>query len=596
MDTLQTSLADIVARAQAGDHGAFTDLVRRYQDAVFGAAYYVVPDFDTARDIAQETFIRAWERLPELRQPESFPAWLLRICRNLALGWRRSPARATEALHAGDVAVTDAAEPVGIRDLVARALSALPDDNRLALTLFLVNGYTYAEVAALTSVPETTVKGRIERGRRQLAAEVLMMTEETLKEEAPDEQFTVETVKRSVAQAREAMDANEMGSALSIADRVLERLPGLDVDDSERRDLTVEALSVVQGATWVRDRQRWTEAGRRAIRALEEQGDRGRLARCLADFGVQADGLTRSERSAIAEYCMQLYEELGMDADLRAALFFRGWSLAWDGQSEAALQRWERARKLRERLPYDWWAACLDATDEFIRSAGMHLDPARGATWGAGASIGRLEGERLTHVSGPGWMASSGTREEAAAATYGLWPFPKLGWLPVTGPKVGYEEEQTTFSYTPRPTHTRIWLEATPGPVVTPAGEFTDCLLVRGTMRQAPEDQDSDAREARLNQHWCGEWYWWFARGVGPVAFRHEAEDGIVAHTVLSAFDCPEARGEWFPLVVGTRWEYQPAKPRDGIEATSVVTLTHINEADATVYLARMALAMRASE
>lgn len=591
-----TSVTDAVRRAQSGDHAAFTDLVGRYQDAVFGAAYHGVLDFDTARDIAQETFIRAWEHLGEVRDPERFPAWLLRICRNLAASWRRRPARNAEGLMAEDARVDGPDECIGIRDIVTRALSSLPSDNRLALTLFLVNGYSYAEVAHLTDVPETTVKGRIERGRRQLAAEVLMMTEETLKKEAPDEQFTVETVRRAVAEARDAMDANEMGTALSIADRVLEQLPDLDVDDFERRDLTIEALGVVQGATWVRDRQRWTEAGRRAIRALEEQGDRGRLARCLADLGIQANDLTQSERSAIAEYCLQLYEELGMDAELRTALFFRGWSLAWDGQSEAALQRWRRARELRERLAYDCWAACLDATDEFIHLAGTHPDAARAVVWGAGASIGRIDGERLRHVSGPGWMASSSTRAEAAAAAYGLWPFPKLGWLPVTGPDVGYEEEQTTFSYTTRPTHTRIGLEAVADPVLTPAGEFTDCLLVRGTMRQAPEDHDTESREARLNRHWCGEWYWWFSRGVGPVAFRHEAEDGVVAHAVLSAFECPERRDEWFPLVVGARWEYQPANPPDGIQVASVVKLTDIDlEAD-TVYLPRMALAMRTSE
>lgn len=592
----QTPVTDTVRCAQSGDHEAFTGLVRRYQDAVFGAAYHAVLDFDTARDIAQETFIRAWERLGDLREPQSFPAWLLRICRNLAVAWLRGPARHTECLQTADVTVGDPAEPLGVRDLVTRALSALPVDNRLALTLFLVDGYTYAEVADLTAVPETTVKGRIERGRRQLAAEVLMMTKETLREEAPDEQFTVETVRRAFAEAREAMDANEMGNALSIADRVLERLPELDVDDSERRDLTIEALSVVQGATWVRDRQRWTDAGRRVIRALEEQGDRGRLARCLADFGIQADDLTRSERSAIAEYCMQLYEELGMDAERRTALFFRGWSLAWDGQSEAALQRWGRARELRERLAYDCWAACLDATDEFIHLAGTHPDAARAVVWGAGASVGRVDGDRLRHVGGPGWMASSGTREQAAAATYGLWPFPKLGWLPITGPEVGYEEQQTAFSYTPRPTRTHIWLEATPDPVVTPAGEFTDCLLVRCTMTQAPEDRGAETRGAFLNRTWCGEWYWWFARGVGPVAFRHEAEDDIVEHSVLSDFTCPEQRDEWFPLVVGTRWEYQPADPPDGIEAASVVALTHIDEADGTVYLPRMALATGISE
>ena len=115
-------------------------------------------------------------------------------------------------------------------------------------------------------------------------------------------------------------------------------------------------------------------------------------------------------------------------------------------------------------------------------------------------------------------------------------------------------------------------------------------------MTQAPEDQGAETREALLNRTWCGEWYWWFARGVGPVAFCHEAQDGVVAHAVLSRFDCPEERDEWFPLVVGTRWEYQPANPPDGIEVASVVKLTHIDQEAGTVYLPRMALAMRTSK
>jgi len=85
-------VAEWVARAQAGDDEAYTALVRRFQDAVFGAAFQKVLDFEAARDIAQETFVRAYERLNHLREPAAFPGWLLRIAHNLAASWMRSPA------------------------------------------------------------------------------------------------------------------------------------------------------------------------------------------------------------------------------------------------------------------------------------------------------------------------------------------------------------------------------------------------------------------------------------------------------------------------------------------------------------------------
>ncbi|NLO05196.1 MAG: hypothetical protein GX131_05135 [candidate division WS1 bacterium] len=128
--------------------------------------------------------------------------------------------------------------------------------------------------------------------------------------------------------------------------------------------------------------------------------------------------------------------------------------------------------------------------------------------------------------------------------------------------------------------------------VSTPAGEFDGCLLVRATISLASEDRQSEAREAESNKLWAGEWCWWFARGVGPVAFRHEAENGITAHTLLSRFECPEEREEWFPLVVGTRWEWQPADPIEGIDVQMVNRLTHISE-DGNVYLATTTVAQR---
>jgi hypothetical protein len=64
---------------------------------------------------------------------------------------------------------------------------------------------------------------------------------------------------------------------------------------------------------------------------------------------------------------------------------------------------------------------------------------------------------------------------------------------------------------------------------------------------------------------------------VGPVASRHERGDGFATHAVLSKFDCPERREEWFPLVAGTRWEYVPADYPDDLAALVVCTPTHVS-------------------
>jgi RNA polymerase sigma-70 factor (ECF subfamily) len=588
-------LEETVACAQARDAEAFTELVERYQDAVFGSAYHVVLDFEAARDIAQETFVRAWERLPELRDPAAFPAWLLRICRNLAVSWRRSPERDLQRLDADGVADDDLAERVATRDLVSRALSALPANNRLALTLFLVDGYTYDEVAALTEAPLTTVKGRIERGRRQLEAEVLAMTEETLKGEAPDEQFTEETVRRSLDEAQAAVQAHEMGEARAAAEEVLERLADLDADDEERREIEFDALGVVKSATFFQDPERWLEATRRQIRILEQRGDREQLALHLSHLGAAARTFTQSERVAIAEYCIALYEELGMLGmlgNLRSALFFRGWHLAMDGEPEPAKERWERASALSDVAGYDDFEACLDATREFLRITGGRRDLDRRVNWRAAAAVLMPEGDRLTVGSQPGQSSSHSTFEENAAAEDGFLPFSRIGWLPVTDPEVGHEEERASFSYSPHPMRMSVWVPSDEETVSTPAGEFDGCLLVRATISLASEDRQSEAREAESNKLWAGEWCWWFARGVGPVAFRHEAENGITAHTLLSRFECPEEREEWFPLVVGTRWEWQPADPIEGIDVQMVNRLTHISE-DGNVYLATTTVAQR---
>lgn len=191
--------ADLVQGSLRGDREAFAGLLRRYRDAVYGLAYHRIGDFAVAEDLTQEAFVQAYLRLGELREPGKFAPWLLAVARNLCNQHLRS--RHPEGDESPAELSTDGLERrAAARDLVHRALSGLPPDNGLAITLYYVNGYNYAEVASFLEVPKTTVKGRIERGRRQLREEMMAMVEAQFEEHKPGEELD-ETVIRRISAA-----------------------------------------------------------------------------------------------------------------------------------------------------------------------------------------------------------------------------------------------------------------------------------------------------------------------------------------------------------------------------------------------------------
>src|SRR3954452_19483397 len=82
--------ADLVRRARQGDTEAFTLLVERYRDAIYGLAFHELHDFEDARDVAQEAFIQAYLHLDQLRDPDRFGPWLRQVTVNQCRSWRRS--------------------------------------------------------------------------------------------------------------------------------------------------------------------------------------------------------------------------------------------------------------------------------------------------------------------------------------------------------------------------------------------------------------------------------------------------------------------------------------------------------------------------
>lgn len=154
-------------------HNAFALLVKRYQDMAFACAYAVLGDFYLAEDCAQEAFITAWQSIHQLRAPEAFAGWLRRIvltkCNRITRG-QRLPIVPLELVTtvASETDPHTIVEQRDVSKMVIKAIQALPRNERIATTMFYVDGYTQTEIGEFLEVPETTVNKRLYFARQHL--------------------------------------------------------------------------------------------------------------------------------------------------------------------------------------------------------------------------------------------------------------------------------------------------------------------------------------------------------------------------------------------------------------------------------------------
>ena len=177
---------ELVARSIRGDSDSFNELVLRWERPIYALAYRTIGRQEDARDVCQETFLRAFRALPAFRGQAKFSSWLYRIALNLCRDWMRRERRTPIVQTPEDVDLIElaaAAEPSeSIEDLVARkdltrvverAMARLPGEQRTAIILKEYHGLTFQEIADLVGCPLSTVKTRLYQGltvlRRELA-------------------------------------------------------------------------------------------------------------------------------------------------------------------------------------------------------------------------------------------------------------------------------------------------------------------------------------------------------------------------------------------------------------------------------------------
>jgi RNA polymerase sigma-70 factor, ECF subfamily len=173
--------AELIERARKGDSEAFRVLVERYQHKVIGVAMAVVHNADDAAELAQETFIRAFENLSKFESRSSFSTWLYRIAANLAIDfWRREGRRVV--LHGDDAEAEigripspqgDSFKTVSRGELSVRiknALEELTPEHRAVILLREVEGLSYDEISETLQCPRGTVMSRLHYARGRLRA------------------------------------------------------------------------------------------------------------------------------------------------------------------------------------------------------------------------------------------------------------------------------------------------------------------------------------------------------------------------------------------------------------------------------------------
>ena len=186
----------LVARAQRGDKRAFELLVMKYQRKLGRLLSRWVRDPAEVEDVTQEAFIKAYRALPSFRGDSAFYTWLYRIAINTAKNYlvalgRRAPTTTeydneeaegfedAEQLRDSNTPESEL-EGKQIAAVVNKAMDALPEDLRTAITLREIEGLSYEEIASVMDCPIGTVRSRIFRAREAIATELrpLLGTEE----------------------------------------------------------------------------------------------------------------------------------------------------------------------------------------------------------------------------------------------------------------------------------------------------------------------------------------------------------------------------------------------------------------------------------
>jgi len=529
---------ELVERTRRGDPRAFAALVERYQGMVCGLALDATKRFAEAEDIAQETFVDAYRRLASLRDPGKFGAWLRRITLNKIRTWiRKHQARREETGDFGAEpkaggrpgrAADEGRAP--LREAVLRAVEQLPEEQRQAITLFYMDGQSYTDIAEFLDVPVSTVKGRMQGGRRRLKKEMMTMVETVLDAEKPGRELAVRILRRAVGGAKKARQKRDYRTLLECCSRAMGALGRLPATRRRQR-IAIDVLH------WQGDAQeRWEAKPAEAITCYE------------AALAIAGD----------------IGDSVGQARATRAILVTHGRAGGFKAVESAA----RRGLQLAETNDDDELLAfCTAAAD-------LCGDPHRKSDEGPGGGF-VLGYFGVKHARGK-WRFAPPRRRDGPTGNANL--SLNLHCGTPARPTVLYHVFGPPALVPHAPDLGASWrgrfgndcrdvpsdgllgksvVEAMNATVTVPAGRFRNCLRIRTTIRPAGRGSWISPEAAWTVRDLTGTRWMWLAPGLGLVRMLFLNDNDGVTDIVVVECAGRERGGGYLPLAAGNWWRYR---------------------------------------
>lgn len=191
----------LVRQSAQGNTETFGELVGRYANAVYLAAYSRLGDAHYAEDVAQEVFVKAWYNLTKLQDVSKFGSWLLRIARNTATDFAR---RMKPSVGFEDAVLTGSAENFTEKTFMRRerqqsvwkALGELDEKYRMVITQYYLGGYTATEISRMYDMSLGLVESRLRRAKTMLKKELFELVEQTMTKQKLGSELVAKVMKR----------------------------------------------------------------------------------------------------------------------------------------------------------------------------------------------------------------------------------------------------------------------------------------------------------------------------------------------------------------------------------------------------------------
>jgi len=165
--------AELIRKAQAGDHDALVELLRTIENSVYRSAYYILGNEQDALDASQEALIRIYRRIDTYQEKAKFSTWVQRIVSNICMDKFRAK-KETVSIEEHELIIPDRnnVEDEVLRSSltcdIEQAIEKLPQQYRMVVILRYLEDFSYQEIADTLELPLNTVKSYLFRARQQL--------------------------------------------------------------------------------------------------------------------------------------------------------------------------------------------------------------------------------------------------------------------------------------------------------------------------------------------------------------------------------------------------------------------------------------------